>query len=302
VKDAPLRHAVEFAAFRLFHGVVRALPHPASRALGGTLGAVAGRLDRRRVRTADANLAAAFPDLAPGERRRITRACFRHFGGSFCDALSSLRFDGPELLSRLEFVGWENFSRAAELAGGKGTIVLGSHFGNWEVVPAAIALTVGPMSSVGRRADNPHFDRVIQRLRTRYGNLSLDKRGAVRDMFRLLERGGRLGLLIDQRVRAEEAIDVPFFGRPALTSPIVARLAQRTGAAVVPVFGEELPGGRYRVEALPPMMPGSDDDVRETRRYLAILEERVRARPELWLWLHDRWKRPRSVAKGPVAK
>lgn len=298
MKNAPLRHAVEFAAFALFQGIVRALPHPASRALGGALGGFAGQLDRRRVRIADENLAAAFPALVAGERRRITRHCFRHFGASFCDALSSLRFDGEALLARLELVGWENFERAAELGhrdgGGKGTIVLGSHFGNWEVVPAAIALTVGPMSSVGRRADNPHFDRVIQRLRTRYGNRALDKRGAVREMFRLLERGGRLGLLIDQRVRAEEAIDVPFFGRPALTSPIVARLSQRTGAAVVPVFGEELPGGRYRVEALAPMLPQKgDDDVALSRRYLAILEDRVRERPEQWLWLHNRWKRDR---------
>lgn len=294
MKNAPVRHAVEFGAFALFQGVVRALPHPASRALGGALGALAGRLDRRRRRTADQNLAAAFPELAAAARSRITRACFRHFGASFCDALSSLRFDGPELLARLELVGWENFARAAALTQGKGTIVLGSHFGNWEVVPAAIALTVGPLSSVGRRADNPHFDRVVQRLRTRYGNRALDKRGAVREMFRVLERGDRLGLLIDQRVRAEEGVDVPFFGRPALTSPIVARLSQRTGAPVVPVFGEELAGGRYRVEALEPMLPqAGDDDVTLSRRYIALLEERARARPELWLWLHDRWKRPR---------
>lgn len=298
MKNAPVRHAAEFAAFALFHGVVRALPHPASRRLGGALGGLAGRLDRRRRRIADANLAAAFPELTAAERAGITRACFRHFGASFCDALSSLRFDGPELLARLDLVGWENFAQAADMGtlqgGGKGTIVLGSHFGNWEVVPAAIALTVGPMSSVGRRADNPHFDRIIQRLRTRYGNLALDKRGAVREMFRLLERGGRLGLLIDQRVRAEEGIDVPFFGRPALTSPIVARLSRRTGAAVVPVFGEELAGGRYRVEALPPMLPQEgDDDVSLSRRYLEILEARARQRPELWLWLHDRWKRSR---------
>lgn len=292
MKNAPFRHAVEFGAFTLFQALVRALPHAASRALGGVLGSLAGRLDRRRRRTADANLAAALPGLPENRRVKIRHACFRHFGASFCDALSSLRFDGPALGARLELVGWENFARAAELGQGKGTIVLGSHFGNWEVVPAAIALTVGPMSSVGRRADNPHFDRVIQRLRTRYGNLALDKRGAVREMFRLLERGGRLGLLIDQRVRAAEGIEVQFFGRPAWTSPIVARLSRRTGAVVVPVFGEELAGGRYRVEALPPIVPeAGEDDVALTRRYLAILEARVREQPELWLWLHDRWKR-----------
>ena len=293
MKNAPVRHALEFAAFALFQGVVRALPHGSSRTLGGALGALAGKVDRRRRRIADANLAAAFPDLSQKARREIVRSCFRHFGASFCDALSSLRFSGPELLARLDLVGFEHFAEAERAAAGKGTIVLGSHFGNWEVVPAAIALTVGPISSVGRRADNPHFDRSIQRLRKRYGNQSLDKRGAVREMFRLLERGGRLGLLIDQRVRPEEAIDVPFFGRPALTSPIVARLSQRTGAPVVPVFGEELPGGRYRVEALPPLFPEpGEDDLALSRRYLEPLEERARARPELWLWLHDRWRHP----------
>ncbi len=290
MKNAPFRHAFEFGAFSLFQGLVRSLPHSASRPIGGALGALAGRLDRRHRRIADGNLALALPELSARERARVTRACFRHFGASFCDALSSLRFDGATLLGRIERVGWENFELAQGT--GKGTILLGSHFGNWEMVPVAVALTVGPMSSVGRRADNPHFERFIQRLRTRFGNRSLDKRGAVREMFRLLEHGGRLGLLIDQRVRAGEGIEVPFFGHLARTSPIVARLSRRTGAAIVPVFGEEAAGGRYRVEALPPMLPlAGDDDLALTRRYLAILEERVRARPELWLWLHNRWKR-----------
>ena len=105
----------------------------------------------------------------------------------------------------------------------------------------------------------------------------------------------RLGLLIDQRVRAEEAIDVPFFGRPALTSPIVARLSAKTGAPVVPAFGDHLPEGRYRVTFLPALRPEpSDDDAGEalTRRCLAVCERVIRERPERWLWLHDRWKRP----------
>lgn len=293
MKNAPLRHAAEHALFLPFYGLVRALPHGASRALGGALGSLAGLVDRRRRGTAIENLAFALPDLDTRARQRIVAACFRHFGASFCDALSSLRFSADEVRERVERVGFESFAAAAE--SGRGTIVLGSHFGNWEIVPAAIALEIGPMSTVGRRADNPHFERLVQRLRTRFGNQALDKRGSVREMFRLLERGGRLGLLIDQRVRAEEAIEVPFFGRPALTSPIVARLAKRTGAPVVPVFGEELPGGRYRVEALPPInaVP-SEDDVALTRRYLETLEQRVRERPHLWLWLHRRWLRRES--------
>ena len=127
----------------------------------------------------------------------------------------------------MTLVGLERLAEADER--GRGVIVLSAHFGNWEIVPPMVALARGPMASVGRPADNPYVDREIQALRTRFGNRSLDKRGAVREMFRVLREPGRLGLLIDQRVRAEEAIDVPFFGRPALTSPIVARLEQVTG-------------------------------------------------------------------------
>ncbi|MGE0641598.1 MAG: lysophospholipid acyltransferase family protein [Thermoanaerobaculia bacterium] len=290
MKDAPLRHALEHAAFLPFYGLLRVLPHPASRTLGAAFGALAGTIDRRRRRIAFDNLALALPETTPPERRRIVASCFRHFGASFCDALSNLRFPADELAARVERTGFENFARAAE--GGRGTIVLGSHFGNWEVVPAAIALAVGPMAIVGRRADNPHFERLVQRMRGRFGNRPLDKRGSVREMFRTLEAGGRLGLLIDQRVREKEGIEVPFFGHPAITSPIVARLSARTGASVVPVFGEELRGGRYRVEALPPIAPlAGDDETATTARYLAILEARIRERPHLWLWLHRRWKR-----------
>lgn len=289
MKDAPIRHALELAAFSPFHLLLRTLPHRASRALGACLGTLARLGDRRRRRIALANLALALPELGAREHRRIAASCFRHFGASFCDAISSLRFSDQELSARVERRGLENFALAA--AAGKGTIVLGSHFGNWEIVSPTVALSVGPMAIVGRRADNPHFERLVNRLRCRAGNRPLDKRGSVREMFRVLEANGRLALLIDQRVRAREGIEVPFFGHPALTSPIVARLSQRTGAPVVPVFGEELEGGRYLVEALTPIVAGAgEDDVALTRRYLEILESRVRERPHLWLWLHRRWK------------
>lgn len=289
MKNAPLRHAVEYAAFLPWKGVLRLLPHAASRAFGHRLGDLAWAIDRRRRRIADENLAAAFPALAEAKRRELVRGCFRAFGASACDALSAARFAPEELLARVERQGWESFAHAAE--NGRGTIVLGSHYGNWEVVSPSVALTVGTMAIVGRPADNPLFDREMQALRVRFGNRSLDKRGSVREMFRVLAAGGRLGLLVDQRVRRDEAIEVPFLGRPALTSPIVARLAARTGAAVVPVFGEHLPKGRYRLEALPPILADAgEDDVAFTRRCLEPLEARIRERPELWLWLHRRWK------------
>jgi KDO2-lipid IV(A) lauroyltransferase len=293
MKDAPVRHRLEYAAFWPVASLLATLPHGASRRLGGALGGLAGRVDRRRRAIARANLAHAFPDWTPAARERALAACFRHFGAAFCDALSAARFELVELCPRVSVVGLDRLAAADDA--GRGVIVLSAHFGNWEIVPPIVAQARGPMASVGRPADNPLVDRRIQALRTRFGNRSLDKRGAVREMFRTLREGGRLGLLIDQRVRADEAIDVPFFGRPALTSPIVARLAARTGAAIVPAFGDHLPGGRYRVEFLPALAAEPDDDeegVELTRRCLAVCERVIRRAPERWLWLHDRWRHP----------
>jgi KDO2-lipid IV(A) lauroyltransferase len=267
------------------------MPHPAARGFGSGLGALAWRFDRRRRRIALDNLAQALPELTAARRTEIAADCFRHFGASFCDALSAGRFTLPELCRRVDLVGLEHLIAAEER--GRGVIVLSAHFGNWEIVPPMVALARGPMASVGRPADNPHVDREIQALRTRFGNRSLAKRGAVRELFRILGAGGRVGLLIDQKVRAEEGIDVPFFGRPALTSPIVARLALRTGAPIVAAFGDHRPAGRYQVELHPALHPEGSDDAASTleltRRCLELCERVVRRAPERWLWLHRRW-------------
>lgn len=293
MKRAPLRHGLEHALFLPFQGLIRALPHAASRAFGERLGALAHVADRRRRRIADENLRHALPDLDDVARARLVLACFRHFGAAFADTLSAGRFALPDYCRQGDVQGLENLAAAEAM--GRGVLVLSAHFGNWEAAPFYVAIAAGPIAVVGRSADNPHFERVVRALRCRFGNELLDKRGAVREMFRRLKSGGRVGLLIDQRVRPEEAIDVPFFGRPAWTSPIVARLALKTGAPIVPLFGDHLPGGRYRIDFLPPIVPAGRDDAATTfeltRHCLEVCEQVVRRAPERWLWLHRRWKR-----------
>jgi KDO2-lipid IV(A) lauroyltransferase len=300
-KDRPVRHRIELAFYLAVKGFLRALPHPAARSVGRGLGAFAHAIDRRHREIALRNMALALPELAEGERRRLVGECFRHFGAALCDAISSARFGAADLCHLFTLEGWEHVDEAERL--GRGLFLLTAHLGFWELSPPLIGLTRGPMSIVVRPADNPWLDRELRALRERFGNAVIPKHGAARRMLETIRERGRLGILIDQRVQEREGIAVPFFGRPALTSPILARLSLRSGTPVVPLTVYPEPGGRYRLVVRPPVFPpeGESGDAAVlalTRRYLEIAEEDIRAHPEMWLWMHRRWdekkKRPAS--------
>lgn len=294
MKNAPVRHRIEQALYLTLKGFLRALPHEGARSFGRGIGRLAWKLDARHRQVAEGNMALALPEIGPEERARLVRDCFRHFGSALCDAISSTRFDPQEICHRFTLEGWENLEAADRL--GRGVFILSAHVGFWELVPPVVALFRGPMSIVVRPADNPHLDRELCALRERFGNEVVPKRGAARKMLETLRAGGRVGILIDQRVQPKEGIEVPFFGRPALTSPVLARLSLRTGAAVVPVATFPEPKGRYRLVARPAILPpeGAQDDEATaaalTRRYLEVAEDDIRAHPAQWLWMHRRWR------------
>jgi KDO2-lipid IV(A) lauroyltransferase len=312
VKHAPVLHRLEYGAYLALKGLIRALPHAAARPLGAGLGRLAHRLDRRHRQVAAANLALAFPALTAAERRRLVAACFRHFGAALFDLISSERFDSIELCRRFSYEGWEHLDQAERL--GRGVFLLGAHHGCWEISGRPIGLYRGVIHTVARPADNPHLDRELSRLRRGLGYAVIPKRGAARRMLQVVRAGGRVGILPDQRVQEREAILVPFFGHPALTTPVLARLSIRDRCPVVPVFAYPEPGGRYRLVIRAPILPqepeapaaaGSGDneeagDDREdavvalTRRYHDAIEREIRDHPEMWLWMHRRWDRKRE--------
>ncbi|HEX5760629.1 MAG TPA: lysophospholipid acyltransferase family protein [Thermoanaerobaculia bacterium] len=290
MKHRPIRHRVEYGLYLALRGTLRALPHATARRAGRAVGAIAHRLDRRHREVARQNLALALPELPEAARRRIAAACFRHFGSALCDAISSTRFGDADLRERVTLEGWEHLEVAE--AAGRGVFILSPHIGFWEMVPPVVGRWRGPFHIVFRPPDNPWLDRELRALRERWHGVGVPKRGAARRMLEVLRAGGRIGILIDQRVQPREGIEVPFFGRPARTTPVLARLSLRTGAPVVPVAVIPAPSGRYRFVVRPAIFPEGEGEgavAALTRRYLAVAEEQIRQHPEMWLWMHRRW-------------
>jgi len=145
-----------------------------------------------------------------------------------------------------------------------------------------------------RPLDNPLLDRRLIALRGGTGNDVIPKRRAVRETMRALAAGRAVAILIDQDAR-DDGVFVPFFGRPASTTPTLALLALRTGAPIVPVFARVAADGRIGVHVQPAVdvRPTGDRDadvLRVTAACTAVVETWVRRDPEQWLWMHRRWK------------
>lgn len=296
MKNAPALHRVEYALFTAFERLLGLVGHRAARATGARLGDLVWFLLRDRRRVALDNLALAMPELDAAERHRIAHASFRHLGRVACDAISALRFDAVEFCGRLQLEGWEHFEAARSLSRsrGQGLLMMTGHLGVWETTVHPVGLYGGGLHIIGRPLDNPLLDRRVTEMRTRFGNQTIPKRGAARGALRVLHDGGIVGVLVDQRVRPNEGELLPFFGQPAVTSPLLGRLAVRTGAPIVPTFAHLAPGGRYRVVLLEPIEPKGEgeDAVRSINiRCLEVIERQIRAAPGTWLWLHRRWKR-----------
>ncbi len=296
-RRSALRDRAEIALFRLAAGGLALLPPPLARRAGakGARLAFAFLPGRRRILTA--NLSAAFPKKPPEEIAAIARRSIDVFASALVDFLGTSRLSREELLARVSVEGQENL-RAAR-ARGKGVFLLSAHFGSWEIGALVAGLLGEPIAPVARPLDNPYLEEELSRRRRQFGNRPISKRDAARELLRAMARNETVAILVDQNVIAREAIFVPFFGRAAATTPSLALLQLKTGAAVVPVFTWPLEDGRYRLEFERPILPEEfgDADVdreervrRATARYMEATEAAVRRAPHAWLWIHDRWK------------
>jgi KDO2-lipid IV(A) lauroyltransferase len=297
-----VRHRLESAAVNGAALLLRQLSMAQVRSAGAAVGRVAGRVAVSRRRIALDNLAHAFPSMPPAERERIVRGMFEHFGRLLLELVRFQSLSIAEMRALSEVEGDEHVRQAYER--GKGVIFIGGHFGYWEMQGITHALFWKPFSIMVRPIDNPELHDMLEEIRTRTGNSVIYRQGSIRKVLRALKDNRGVAILIDQHLHTPEAVSVDFFGRPAATTSIVGALVQRTGASVVPGFGLPLPGGRYRFVYARPVAPPRDaspEAIQEfTQRCTAVIEEYVRRHPDLWLWMHRRWRGVASSAAPAV--
>jgi Kdo2-lipid IVA lauroyltransferase/acyltransferase len=240
------------------------------------------------------NLQMAMPEKTPRERKRIIRGVFRTLGRQLADFCHLPYYDSKNIDTLAVHEGFESFEAAR--ARRKGVLFLTAHLGGWEIGSFMHSLHGNPISVVVRALDNPYLDRLVTHYRTMHGNKVFEKQEFARGLLAAMKAGETVGVLMDQNMTPPQGVFVDFFGIPACTASGIARVALRTGAAVVPAFTIWDPILRkYRVHFEPAVQlirtnDNEADVVANTAKFTKIIEDFVRKYPDQWLWVHKRWK------------
>jgi len=266
------------------------LPLGLRRALARGIGLAAYALGMRRGVTLD-NLRNAFPELSEKKRRRIARGAYINMAYAVMDGLSSKQLSDEDVARALVIEDWALVQSA--LDAGKGVLVATAHFGSWELLGQLVARRGVKLQAVARSLRGAFNAELIEG-RRKSGMGFIATRGTILSSTRALRRGEMVAMLIDQVLPADRGVFVPFFGRPACTTPALTMAALRTGAPVF-VFMSVREGDHLRMFVDGPFpVPNSGDRRRDIVEHTAALtraiERYIRRYPEQWLWLHRRWK------------
>lgn len=289
-----MREWFEYAAVWTLVKLLGILPRGASRALGAVIGAIAYRLLGRLRKTGLRNLEIAFPEKPAAEREQILRRLYRNLGWLLAEFCQMPRYTRENTRDFLRYDGLDHYLAARDR--GKGVLIVTGHLGAWELSSYYHSLMGHPMSIVIRRLDNPRVDCLVNAIRCLHGNRVLHKDDFARGLLAAMHRGETVGILMDTNMTPPQGVFVPYFGRLACTASGLARVALRTGAAVLPGFmvweqSEQKYVLRFGPE-IPLISTGDDeaDALANTAQFTAAIEDFVRQYPDQWLWVHRRWK------------
>jgi KDO2-lipid IV(A) lauroyltransferase len=289
-----MRERIEFWLVTAVARTLGRLPRALARALVGLLTSLLYLLLGRLRHVGERNLELALPGLPGDERRRILRKLFRNLGWQLVEFCRMPRYTRENTRNWIRTEGLEHYLAAESR--GKGVLILTGHLGAWELSGFYHSLMGHTMGVVIRRLDNKLLDEYVNHIRCLRGNRVLHKDDFARGLLTAMRDGEAVAILMDTNMTPPQGVFVRFFGIEACTASGLARVALKTGAAVLPGFllWEEKER-RYVLHfgsELHVAQTGDtgNDILTATQQCNDVLEAWIRRYPDQWLWIHRRWK------------
>ncbi len=296
---------IEYLIIRAIVFLLRILPRNISIKFGERLGKAINNIWVSRHNTVISNLTLAYGDkMSTAQKEEIAREVFGNLGKSIAENSRFPSITKEDILEIVTSEGTEYFQEAREY--GKGTILVSSHFGNWELMAAYVIAIGYPLSFMIRSQHNELVDRYFTKMRRSIGGKVIysDKSGGMKKIIRGLKDNEQVAIISDQHA-GSQGIIIKFFGQPVSVPRGPAVLSIRTGAPIVVTHIFRNDDNRHHTVVDKPIYPNQQADQKEeiyrlTKLYSERMEEIIRSRPELWLWTHRRfkYKPPKGYVEG----
>ena len=295
----PLREKFEYGLTRGYFLILRMCPAPIIYGACNLFARLFYRLGTSRRHITLANLELAFPDKPAAERVQIARAAYAHFGRMIAESAMILagKINRDKLLDMVDV---EQMQKLLDLEAStdKGILFITGHLGNFELLAHYTGMRFNRQGHVVARQGNNRLidEKIVTPMRESFGNKVVYKHRALPRIARALKSGGHAGLLIDIKTNLKEGVPIRFFDRETTGIKSSAYLQIKLNPLVVPMTLVHTGAGRYRLVVRDPV-PWTDngrpveEQIRElTQIHQTELEHLIRAYPEQWFWMHNRWR------------
>ena len=291
--------SIEYKFLKLLSGLVCLLPLKISLTIGRGLASFIWLiLPGKRKRLAIDNIRRCL-DVAHKDAVRIARKSTVQIGAMFMEVLSFPKLKG-NMQSHVKVVGLEHLTRYKS-SSERGAVIATCHSDNWELMGGAFAQNGIPLVGVAKKQKSEGADKFINEFRTLIG-MHITYRSGVREMYKMLDDGHFIGLIMDQDVGRTDGVVVKFFNQATNFVTGAASMSRFRRIPIFPAFMHKNSDGTHTLEVFPPLQVERTSDKhadikRMTQRLATLMEAHIRKFPDEWFWLHDRWKSMRVEFK-----
>lgn len=288
-----LRYILEYVPLLFLVWILSLLPYNLSLSFGKALGRIVSASIRSRYQIAWKNITESFPELPEEKVRAIIKSCWENLGMGLSEFSKIPNLSKEKFNSLVRVDGLNHIVDSHKT--GRGALIFTAHYGAWEIAAQLLPFSGFQTAVIARRVKNPYVNELVNRIRGTNGIKVILAKNALRESLRWLKQGNILVVLIDHRI-TEGNLQIPFFGKPANTTALPAILALRY---LVPVHSAV--GFRENEKIHIQFSPALEfSDLKQTERERgiyeatlrmnAVIEDWIRKSPEMWLWIHNRWK------------
>ena len=223
----------------------------------------------------------------------LSKKVFRMIGKNAGDIIRALPIDGLSQLEKFIKVEGEEYLKAA-VAKGKGVILITGHIGAFELIGSYLGLAGYRPLAIGTALKDEKLNNLLLHNRTSRGIEAVERGKETFKLIKALKSGRIVIMLIDQDTRVKSRF-VNFLGKPAATPIGAALMAQKTAAAVVPIYISMQSDHSQLIEVFPevPIISGGDEEenlIENIQRISDTTEAAILRNPQQWVWMHERWK------------